>query len=151
MKVILKKDVPNVGEEHEAVEVSEGYARNYLFPRNLGQEATKAALAELEKNKRLVEKKKEIKSGSMKKVAEQLSAAVIEIKMDAGEGGKLFGSVTNADISAAIKEQLGLDVEKKKIELAEHIKMTGEHSAKAKLFTGVEAVVKINVVPNKQQ
>ena len=150
MKVILLKDVSGLGNESEIKEVSEGHARNFLLPRKLAIVADTAALKVQEKNKHRIEKKNIEKKEVMKKTAEKLSEITVEIAADAGEGGRLFGSVTNSDIADAIKKASGVEVDKKKISIEEHIKLCGEYSATVKMFQDVEAKVKINVVPAKK-
>ncbi len=148
MKVILSKNVTSIGKEGDIINVSEGYARNFLFPRNLAKEATAAALGELEKNKSRIEKKHALHKEEMSALASKISASPIEIKADAGEGGKLFGSVTNMDIAHALKEK-GFDIDKKKIHVDEPIKSVGTHTATAKLFQEVEAKLTIEVIASK--
>lgn len=145
MKVILTKDVNNLGDEHDVVNVSEGYARNYLFPKKLAIEASASALAQQEKNKSRIEKKQSEKKDVQKKLANKISGLTIEIKMDAGESGKLFGSVTNAEIAVAIKEASGIDIDKKKVHLDEHIKAAGEYEVQVKLMADVSATLKLTV------
>jgi len=146
MKVILKKDIVNVGKEGGIIEVSEGYARNYLFPRKMAVPAADAAVKELEKSKKRLEKKEAGKKEELKKAAETLSGLVIEIKADAGESGKLFGSVTTTDICGAIKALSGLEIDKKKIFIEEPIRSLGEHLVLAKLQTDIETKVKVSVI-----
>jgi large subunit ribosomal protein L9 len=149
MKIILVKDVPNVGREQEVVEVSEGYARNYLFPRKAAIVATASALLEKEKNKERHEKKLSGQKEEIKKIAEKLEELSLEIKADAGEGGKLFGSVTSSDIASAIKNAAGIDVDKKRITIDAPIKTLGDYIVSAKLYSDIEAKIKIQVIPSK--
>ena len=112
MKAILYKDVPSLGEENSLVEVSEGYARNYLFPKKLAGPATPSAVAALEKRKAEREKVLAQKKAELEGLAEKLSALEVSIAVDAGEGGKLFGSVTSQDIAEAIfnSKPVGIDM-----------------------------------------
>lgn len=149
MKVILRKDIVNVGKEGGVIEVSEGYARNYLFPRKLAVPAGDAAVKELEKSKKRLEKKEIEKKEELKKTAEKLGGIAIEIKADAGESGKLFGSVTTTDICEAIKTVSGLEIDKKKIIIEEPIRTLGEHVVLAKLHADIETKVRISVITAK--
>jgi large subunit ribosomal protein L9 len=107
--------------------------------------ASDAAMCELEKNKSRIEKKELAKKEDMKKLAVKLSSKPIEIKADAGEGGKLFGSVTSSDLSAGIKKTLGIEIDKKKIEIEEPIKVLGSHKVRVKLYHDVDASISVQV------
>ena len=145
MKIILRKSVAKIGEEDTITEVSDGYARNYLLPRGLAVVATKKE--ESSAKSRLAEKEKKIaeKKAEFEELSKKLSALSIEIAVDAGEGGKLFGSVTAQDISLAVLEKAGIDLDKKKIELAEPLKILGEHTVLVKLFQDISANLKIKL------
>jgi large subunit ribosomal protein L9 len=138
MKVIILED--------DRVEnVADGYARNFLLPRGLAVSATPKALKAVEK--RSAKKKAEVekKRTETQALAEKLAAAEVTVAVDAGEGGKLFGSVTAADIARAVKEASGVEVDKRKITLAEPIKMTGEYHLTVKLFQDISAGLKLTV------
>jgi len=138
MKVIILED--------DRVEnVSDGYARNYLFPRKLAQAATPASLAAVEK--RQEKKKAEIakRQEEMKALSEQLAALEVTVSADAGEGGKLFGSITSSDVAKAIKQSAGIDVDKRKIVLGEPLKAVGDYTVHVKLFQEITAAVKVKV------
>ncbi len=138
MKVIILED--------DRVEnVSDGYARNYLFPRKLAAAATPAALAAVEK--RQEKKKAEVakRQEEMKALSEQLAALEVTVTADVGEGGKLFGSITSADLSKAIKQSANLDIDKRKIQLSEPIKAVGDYTATVKLFQEITAQLKVKV------
>jgi len=145
MKIILRKSVAKIGEEDAIAEVSDGYARNYLLPRGLAVVATKKE--ESTAKSRLAEKEKKIaeKKAEFEELSKKLAAQSIEIFVDAGEGGKLFGSVTAQDISLAVREKAGIDLDKKKIELAEPLKTLGEHTVLVKLFQDISADLKIKL------
>jgi len=147
MKVILYKDVPKVGEEDSLVDVSDGYARNYLIPKRLAGPATPAALASLEKRQAEKEKKIAEKRAELEEQAKKLSALEITIIADAGEGGKLFGSVTAQDIATEIQKVSQIEVDKRRIELAEPIKVAGEYAVVIKLFRDITASLKLKVAP----
>jgi len=148
MKVILLKDILNLGEENELVEVSEGFARNYLLPKKSAIVATSYAIAALERNKKNIAKKLEEKKAGFRETAKKLEGKALEIKVDVGEEGKLFGSVSTVDIAGAIKAAYGVDVDRKKIVLSEHIKALGEYPVSVKMFSGVEAKITVQVVPS---
>jgi large subunit ribosomal protein L9 len=145
MKVFLKEEVKNLGSIGEVVSVSDGYARNYLFPKKLAVEANTKNLKEFEHNKRIIQEKAARIKGEMKNAADRLSSVSLTIKAKAGEEEKLFGSVTNMDIAEALKEA-GYDIDKKKIVLEEPIKRLGEYSVEVKIDSEISAQVKVNVV-----
>ncbi len=145
MKVILLQDVRALGKTGEIVKVSDGYARNMLFPKNLAKEATAGNIKALENKKAAEAEKKAEQKAEALKIKEALADEVINLKSKGGEGGRLFGAVTNVDIAAAIKAQKGFDIDKKKISVPSPIKTAGEHTAEIKLFTDVNVTVTINV------
>lgn len=146
MKVILLQDVKSLGKKGDLVEASDGYARNFLFPRKLAKEANAQAMNEY-KN---AEDSKAYKLATQKAQAEhdkkQIEAQKFVIKAKAGAGGKLFGSVTAKDISSEIKNKLSINVDKRKIVLKSDIKAFGSYTAEVKLFTGVTAKAAIEVI-----
>ncbi|MFH1617303.1 MAG: 50S ribosomal protein L9, partial [Candidatus Margulisiibacteriota bacterium] len=125
----------------------DGYARNYLFPKKLAAPATEANLAAFEKQKAKRQAVIDSNKAAAKEMAEKLEAAKVVIKADAGEEGKLFGSVTSLDIAQAIKDLLGLEIDKRKIIMDGHIKVVGESEVSVKLFPEVSARVKVVVEP----
>jgi large subunit ribosomal protein L9 len=149
MKVVLRKDLSNLGEEDSLIDVSSGYARNYLFPRKLAVPATPAEVAALEKRKAGREKKLAAKRAEHEELAQKLSSLEVSIPVDAGESGKLFGSVTSQDIAVAVQAAAQIDIDKKKIELAEPIKVIGQYSVPVKLFQDVSATLKVNIEARK--
>ncbi|MBI5078518.1 50S ribosomal protein L9 [Candidatus Saganbacteria bacterium] len=126
-------------------EVSDGYARNYLLPRKLAVPATPPAVAAAEKRGKKREAELEQKKVEMKTLAEKLSALEIVMKAEAGEGGKLFGAVTSSDIAAEVKKASGIDLDRKKIELEEPIKVLGEYKVPVKFFQDISALLKVTV------
>ena len=146
MKVILQEDVKSLGKKGEIVNVSDGYARNFIIPKNKGVEATSANLNTLKLQKANEEKVALENLENAKELAKELENAAVEIPIKVGEGGKLFGSVSSKEIAAAIKEQHQLDVDKKKIVLDEPIKELGVHTVKIKLHKDVSAQVNVQVV-----
>lgn len=146
MLVLLKQDVKGSGKAGDIVKVSDGYARNMLFPRGLAVEATEGNIRAAEKQKeKQAERAAEEKAGALE-LSESLKAKEITIKAKAGEGGRLFGAITSKDISAALMEQLDLDIDKKKIELDSPIKNVGTFTAVLKLYQEIKADLKVNVV-----
>ena len=145
MKVILLQDVRALGKAGEIVKVNDGYARNMLFPKNLAKEATAGNIKALENKKAAEAEKKAEQKAEATKIKEALAGEVITLKSKGGEGGRLFGAVTNVDIAAAIKAQKGFDIDKKKISIPSPIKTAGEHTAEVKLFTDVNVTVTVNV------
>jgi large subunit ribosomal protein L9 len=132
-------------EDDRVEEVSVGFARNYLLPRKLVVAATTAVVAAAAKRQEKKKAEVEQKRAEMQALAEKLSAADLTISVDVGEGGKLFGSVTTADIAAAVKRAVEIDLDKRKIELLEPIRLIGEYSVAAKLFQDIRAKLKVKV------
>ncbi|MGI1689913.1 50S ribosomal protein L9 [Thermoanaerobacter uzonensis] len=145
MKVILVKDVKNVGKAGEVINVSDGYGRNYLLPRGLAIEATESNIKVLNEKKKAEEKKRQQELEEAKEMAQKLSNLSLVLKVKAGENGKLFGSVTSKDVEEALKEK-GFGIDKKKISFDETVKTTGTYYVDIKLYQGVTAKVKIEVV-----
>ena len=145
MKVILVKDVKNVGKAGEIVNVSDGYGRNYLLPRGLAIEATESNVKALNEKKKAEEKKRQQELEEAKEMAQKLSNLSLVLKVKAGENGKLFGSITSKDVEEALKEK-GFDIDKKKISFDETVKTTGTYYVDIKLYQGVIAKVKVDVV-----
>ena len=144
MKVILSEDVKNLGHMGEVVNVSDGYARNFLFPKKFAVEANTKNLKEFEHNKKIIAERAAKIKESFKSVAEKLASVTLTIKAKTGEDDKLFGSVTNMNVAEALALE-GFEIDKKKI-VMEPIKKLGEYSATIKLHTDLSAEVKINVV-----
>jgi large subunit ribosomal protein L9 len=147
MKVVLRKDMSKLGEADSLVEVSDGYARNYLFPRKIAVPVTSAEVAALEKRRSEKEKKLAEKKSEFEELAKKLSSLEFSIPVDAGEGGKLFGSVTSQDIAAEVQKSANIEIDKKRIELADPIKALGEYSIPVKLFQDVTANLKVKIIP----
>lgn len=145
MKVILKEDVKSLGKKGELVNASDGYARNYLFPKGLAIEANTASMNEFnsKENAKKFHKAEEIKAAQ--KAADELNGKSIQLKAKAGANGKLFGSITAKDISAEIEKAFGIKVDKRKISLDSEIKTFGTFNAEIKIYQGINAVVKVSV------
>ena len=145
MKVVLKQDVRNLGKKGELVETSDGYARNFLFPRNLAAEADNKAMNEL-KN---AESSKQLKIDTQIKQAtaskNKLEGQVFKMTAKAGSNGRLFGSVTSKEIAQEIKKQYAISVDKRKVTLDTDIKAFGTYNATVKLYNGIVANIKVQV------
>lgn len=144
MKVILKADVKNLGKKGELVNTSDGYARNFLFPKGLAVEANATAMNDFnnKESAKKFHKAEEIKAA--KEDAAKLDGKIVKVTAKAGANGKLFGSVTGKDISLAIKAQLGIDVDKRKISVAD-IKQFGTYEAELKIYQGISAKISVQV------
>ncbi|MFZ0232113.1 MAG: 50S ribosomal protein L9 [Candidatus Acidiferrales bacterium] len=144
MQIILQEDVEKLGTRGQLVEVAEGYARNFLLPRKLGLEATAGNLKRLEKMRANFAKKEATEKEAAQKQREQLAAVALEFTRKAGENDQLFGSVTSGDIAEALAAK-GFEIDKKRIVLAEPIKVMGEYEVPVKLHREVTANLKIAV------
>lgn len=146
MKIILLEDVKSLGKKGEVVKASDAYARNVLFPKKLAVEANNVTLNDLKLRQRHKEKVEQENLDHAKELAQKLENASVEVKIKAGEGGKVFGSVSTKEISSAVKAQLGFDLDKKKMQLEEPIKSLGVHEVSVRLHTKVFANLKVHVV-----
>ncbi len=144
MKVILQKDVPNLGDAGDIKEVAAGFARNYLLPRNLVVAANESSKKAIEHQKKLVKVKKEKRKKESEKVLNQINGIVVTVTAQVGEEGKLFGSVTSMDISKKLKEQ-GFLIDKKKVHLESPIRQEGEYEVAIKLDEGLTGKIKVIV------
>ncbi len=145
MKIILKEDVKKLGKKGETIEVSDGYARNYILPQKLGVEANSKNLNDLKLHKRNEEKLARQRLDEAKALAEKIGEQAVVVRMKAGEGGKVFGSVSSKEIAAALKEQNQLEIDKKKIQLQEAIKSFGTHEVGIKLHPQITATLRVKV------
>ena len=145
MKVILLEDVKGVGKKDQIVNASEGYAKNYLFPKKLALEANTGNMKQLDNKKKAEEAKAKEEFEKARSLADKLEKLNVKVEVKVGENGKLFGAVTNKEISSAIKAQYNMDIDKKKIVLAETIKTTGEKEVSVKLHPKVSAKLKVNI------
>ncbi len=146
MKVILKEDVRSLGRQGDIVDVSDGYARNFLLKKGKGVEANAKNLNDLKLKKAKEDKDAQENYEAAVALSEKLSAGEITIPIKTGEGGRAFGSVSSKEIAAAVKEQLGLDIDKKKIQLKETIKELGTQEVTVKLHPKVTAKLTVHVV-----
>jgi large subunit ribosomal protein L9 len=144
MKVIFLQDVKGKGKKGEVKNVSEGYARNFLFPKNLASEATAGAMATLQGQQKSEEKKQQAQLEEAEALKAKLAEMTITIKTKTGEGGRVFGSVTSKQIADGLKEQ-GIKIDKRKIELADPIKSLGYTNVPIKIHSQVTGTVKVHV------
>ena len=145
MKVILLEDVKSLGKKGQIVNVSDGYARNFVLPKKLGLEATSKNLNDLKLQKANEEKVAKQILEEAKELAKKVEAGKVEVKIKVGEGGRTFGSVSTKEIAVAVKEQMGYDIDKKKIQLKDAIKTLGTHVVPVKLHQKVTAELKVIV------
>lgn len=145
MEVILTQDVEKLGKRGDIVNVSSGYARNFLFPKKLAEEATPKNIKRWEKERELRELKEKEIAAELKTKAEKIRNLVVEIEAKAGEGGRLFGSVTAGDIAEAIKEITGEEIDRKKIQLEEPIKSLGTFPLKIKFAPDIISEITVIV------
>ncbi|WP_213973910.1 50S ribosomal protein L9 [Tepidanaerobacter acetatoxydans] len=146
MKVILLEDVKKLGKKGDLIDVADGYARNYLFPRNLAEEATAGSIKQLKQEKTALERKKQKEIETAKQIAEKLSQTSVTLKVKAGDKGKLFGSITTKDISDALKKQHKVEIDKRKIEISEPIKSLGSYVVDIKLAPEVQTQVTVRII-----
>ncbi len=146
MKVILKADIKGVGKKNELINASDGYARNFLFPKNLAVEANSENISKLQAQKNSEQFKKDTEKEDAKKIAEKLTKITVRVQVKAGENGKIFGGVSAKDISEELEKQHKIKINKKKIVLNETIKTLGVHSVEVKLYENVVGTIKVNVI-----
>jgi len=145
MKVILKQDVKKVGKKGEVLEVADGYGRNFLIARGLAEEATTGKVRELAEKNKNAKVKDDRARAAAEEAKKKIGGKVVVLKSKAGEGGKLFGSVTSADAAEAILAQYGVSADKKEIKAEEAIKQLGDYKLKVKLYNGVETELTLRV------
>ncbi len=146
MKVILKDNIKGVGKKNEVINASDGYARNFLLPRNLAVEATPENMQKLNSQNQAKQYRKDQEKEEAQAIAKKLESITVEIKVQAGENGKIFGSVSSKEVSESLEKQYKIIIDKKKIEIKEPIKVLGTRTVEARLFEGVIGKIKINVV-----
>ena len=149
MEVILKQDVKGTGKAGDVVKVSDGYARNKLIPGGLAVEATPANRKAIEREKATAKEKYEAEKAAAQDLANQLADKIVVVKTKVGDNGRLFGAITSKDIAAAISEQTGIEVDKRKIVLDKPIKETGVETIEIKLFQDIKAKVVVKIEGGK--
>ena len=150
MRVILRADVAKLGRKGDVLEVSDGYGRNYLVPKGLALKATDGAIAQAAAMRRARDVKEARDRASAEEVARKLTPIVIRIPARAGAEGRLFGSVTAADVSEAVESQTGVALDRRRVHLEDPIKSLGTHEVAVRLHTDVEARLSVEVVPSSQ-
>ena len=145
MKVILMEDIKSLGKKGDVVDVSDGYARNFLFKGKKGVEANSKNMNDLKLQRANEQKKAQENLEAAQELGRKLAAGQVEVSIKTGEGGKAFGSVSSKEIASAVEEQMGLTIDKKKIQLKEQIKMLGTHMVPVKLHAKVTAELKVVV------
>lgn len=145
MKVILLQDIKGTGKKNQIIETSDGYARNYLLPRKLAKEATSEAVNSLTKSQSADKHREEVRRQEAEVKARELKGKVIQLEVKGGDNGKLYGAVTNDQIAQALKEQHGIEVDKRKLEQEEPIKTAGQSFVILKLMAGISTRMIVNV------
>ena len=148
MKVILLQDVKKMGKKGDVIEASDGYARNYLFPRKLAEEATANALHVVNAKKENERKNKLAELEAAQKLAAELKGKEVTINAKAGDNGRLFGAITNKDVAEAINSEFNLSIDKKKV-VVNTIKVAGTYEVEVKLYPEVSTKMKVNIVPKQ--
>ena len=148
MKVILLQDIKKLGKKGDVIEASDGYARNYLFPRKLAEEATANALHVVNAKKENERKKKLAELEAAQKLASELKGKEVTINAKSGDNGRLFGAITNKDVAEVINQQFNLSIDKKKV-VVDTIKVAGTYEVEVKLYPEVSTKMKVNIVPKQ--
>ena len=147
MKVILLMDVKGSGKKDEIINVSDGYARNFLFPKKMAVEATPGAMKEIQKKRAAEDAREAERVAAAEEKARQLKDKVINIAVKCGSQGRLYGSITNAEVADQLKKQHGVEVDKRKVELSEPIRTVGDVKATVRLYTGISTTMTVHVEP----
>jgi large subunit ribosomal protein L9 len=147
VKVILKQDVPNLGQEGDIENVADGYARNYLIPLGMAVRATPSAMKDFEHRKEIQARKHERMKKRSEALARRLTSHTLTFEVKTGETGQLYGSITNADIAKALEEEVGVEIDRRDIPLSEPIRQVGEHFVPVHLMEDVEPQIRIVVKP----
>ena len=146
MKVILLENIKGVGKKDEVINASDGYARNYLLPKNLAVEANSENMSKLKSKNESKEYKKSVEKEEAEKIANKLKGILLKMPVKTGENGKIFGSITAKEIADSLSKQYNIQVDKKKIDLKEPIKTLGGFSVNIKLYEGVVGKLKVEMV-----
>ena len=150
MKVVLLKDVKNVGKRDDILTVSDGYARNFLFPQTLAAEATPGALKEIQRKRAAQDAREAEMRTEAQAKAELLKNKVITLEAKCGEKGRLYGSVTSAEVAEALEAQHGIKADKRKLDIGDPIREVGVREITVWLYSGITTKMKLNVVPMKK-
>ena len=145
MKVILLQDIKGTGKKDQILEISDGYARNYLLPRKLAKEATSEAVNALERSRGADKHREEVRRQEAETRARELKGKVVQLEVKGGENGKLYGSITNDQIASALKAQHGIEIDKRKLEQEEPIRTAGQSFVTLKLYPGISTRMIVNV------
>lgn len=148
MKVILLDNIKGVGKKDQIINASDGYARNYLFPKKLAIEANNENMLKLKAKQNGIEYKKNIEKEEANKLANRLQEITLKIQVKAGENGKIFGGVTAKEIAENLKAQYNIEIDKKKINLSETIKILGTVTVDIKLYEGIIGKLKVQILAN---
>ncbi len=146
MKVILLDNIKGVGKKDEVINASDGYARNFLFPKKLAVEANNENMAKLKAKENSNQYKKSVEKEEAQKLAEALKGVLLKINVKAGENGKIFGSITSKEIADNLKAQYKIEIDKKKIDLKEPIKTIGTSSVNIRLYEGVNGTLRVQII-----
>ncbi len=149
MKVILTQDVKAQGKKGDLINVSDGYARNFLLPKGLAIEANKQALNDLEGKREAAAFHKNVEEEKARNIAERMKEITVNLSAKAGAGGKLFGSITSKDVAEALKAQYKIDIDKRKFELKDGIKTLGTTEVLVRLYPQITGTFKVNVTEQK--
>ena len=147
MKVVLLKDVKNIGKRDDIINVSDGYARNFLFPQRLAAEATSGTLKEISKKRAAQDAREAEQLAEAQAKAALLKGKIINLEIKCGSQGRLYGSVTAAEVGEALEKQHGIQVDKRKIELGDPIKEVGDREISIRLYSGVSTTMILRVKP----
>ena len=146
MKVILLDNIKGVGKKDEVINASDGYARNFLFPKKLAVEANAENMSKLNNKKEANNYRKDVEKQEAQEIAKKLKGILLKMKVKAGENGKVFGGVTAKEISENLKSQYNMEIDKKKVDLKEPIKTLGSFQVNIKLYEGVIGTLKLEVI-----
>ena len=146
MKVILLSDIKGVGKKDQIIEASDGYARNYLFPKKLAQEANSENREKLQSRNDSKQFKKDTEKAKAEEIANKLKGIMLKVRVKAGENGKIFGGVTAKEVSEGLKKDYNIEIDKKKIVLNETIKVLGTITVEIKLYEGVIGKLKVDII-----
>lgn len=146
MKVILLSDIKGVGKKDQVIEASDGYARNFLFPKKLAVEANSANMNNLKAKQESNQYRKDVEKQEAQKIAEKLKGIMLKVRVKAGENGKIFGGVTSREIAEGLKKDYNIVIDKKKIMLADTVKTLGTITVDIKLYEGVTGKLKVDII-----